>query len=120
MTENRDPMPTSDDGLVTKGHPMLVYTTLRLLLFAVPFGLLLALGAELVWAILIAALASSIVSIFALSRYRDRLSVSLSERKERTRAKMAERERSEDAWDDEMRTQPDDPAPQESDGGNDN
>jgi len=82
---------------------MLVYTALRLLLFAVPFLLLMAFGVELVWALLIAALASSFASIFVLGRFRDQLSVSLSERKERIQQRMVEREQAEDQWDDDQR-----------------
>jgi hypothetical protein len=82
---------------------MLVYTGLRLLLFVVPFGLLVALGMDVVWALLTAAIVSSIASIFVLSRYRDALSVALSQRGERARARSAERARSEDAWDEARR-----------------
>ena len=108
MTDHEEPTASSQDNDASRGHPMLVYTSFRLLLFAVPFGLLMAVGAQLVWALLIAALASSIASIFVLGRYRDRLSLSLSERQERVRTRMAQRESSEDAWDDEQRSKPDD------------
>jgi len=94
--------PQSADTLASR-HPMLVYTLLRLVLFAAPFLLLLAVGMDVVWALLIAAILSSFVSLFVLGRFRDQLSISLSERKERIRVRMAERETSEDAWDDEQR-----------------
>ncbi len=82
---------------------MLVYTGFRLLLFGVPFAVLMAVGVDFVWSVLIAAIGSSIASIFMLTRYRDQLSESLSTRSERMRARSVEREQSEDAWDEARR-----------------
>ena len=82
---------------------MLVYTGMRLLLFAVPFAVLMVAGLDLVWSVLIAAFGSAIASIFLLTRYRDELSESISTRSERMRARRVEREQSEDAWDDARR-----------------
>jgi uncharacterized membrane protein len=84
-------------------HPAIAYTAARLLLFAVPFGLLL-LFVPVVWAVLIAFVFSAIVSVFVLSRMRDAWSASLAGRADRTRARMAERAAAEDAWDEEQRT----------------
>ena len=66
---------------------MLVYTGLRLLLFAVPFAVLMVAGVDFVWSVLIAAFGSAIASIFLLARYRDELSESISTRSERMRAR---------------------------------
>ncbi|HVQ18220.1 MAG TPA: DUF4229 domain-containing protein [Actinomycetes bacterium] len=85
-------------------HPMLVYTGLRLLLFLVPFGILMAVQVPFIWSLLVAALASSFVSIFVLSRFRDQVSVALSQRSSRVKERMAERQQSEDAWDEAHRT----------------
>jgi hypothetical protein len=82
---------------------MLVYTGFRLLLFAVPFVVLMVAGVDFVWSVLIAAIGSAIASIFLLARYRDELSESISNRSERMRARSLEREQSEDAWDDARR-----------------
>jgi hypothetical protein len=114
------PDPAADEvgSSFTARHPLFVYTTLRLVLFAVPLLILLAVQVELVWALLIAAILSSILSIFVLGRYRDQLSMSLSDRNERMRQRMVERETAEDAWDDSRRaTDGVDHDPDESAGG---
>jgi hypothetical protein len=95
------------NGLVSTRHPMLVYSAFRLLLFAVPFAVLMVAGVDFVWSVLIAAIGSAIASIFILARYRDELSESISTRSERMRARSAEREQSEDAWDDAQRAEDD-------------
>jgi hypothetical protein len=84
---------------------MVTYTLLRLVLFLVPFGLLLAVGVAPIWAMLIGFVVSSLISIFALNRQRDQVSVSLVRRRERIRASMAERTASEDAWDEAQRAE---------------
>lgn len=94
---------TEEPPASTTGHPVAMYTALRVLIFAVPFGVLLLLGLNLVWALLISAIASSIASLFVLNRQRDQMSISISNRSDRMRQRMAEREASEDAWDDERR-----------------
>ncbi|HVQ88072.1 MAG TPA: DUF4229 domain-containing protein [Actinomycetes bacterium] len=88
---------------MTSRHPLLVYTALRLVLFVVPFAVLMVFGLDLVWALLLAALGSSIASIFILSSYREALSDSISTRGERMRARAAERAQSEDEWDEANR-----------------
>lgn len=95
MTEER-PAPTG-------AHPVAVYTALRAAIFVVPFVVLLVVGVQLVWALLIAALASSLASVFLLSKQRDQMSIALSGRSERMRQRMAEREAAEDEWDDARR-----------------
>lgn len=92
----------------TGRHPVVAYTALRVLIFAVPFGLLLLFGVDLVWALLIVALLSSLASVFVLSRQRDQMSMALTGRSERIRQRMAEREASEDEWDDARRSAADD------------
>ena len=88
---------------MTQRHPLRVYTAQRIVLFAVPFLVLWAIGLDVVWALLIAAIGSSIASIFVLNRSRDALSASLASRADRAKARMAERTRSEDEWDDAER-----------------
>jgi hypothetical protein len=92
-----------DNRTVPSRHPMLTYTALRVGLFVVPFLVLLALGLDLLWAMLVAAFFSGIVSIVLLSRQRDAVSVAITSRSERARQRMAERTAAEDAWDDAQR-----------------
>lgn len=90
------------------GFPLFVYTLLRLALFAIPFAILVVLGLDVLWAMLLAALASSIASIFVLNRSRDAVSTALAARSDRAKQRMAERTQVEDAWDDARRsTEPD-------------
>ena len=96
------------DG-VNRVPPVLTYSALRVLLFVVPFGILLAVDVPLLWALLVAFLLSAIVSLFALSGQRDAMSASVMRRSERVKATMAEREAAEDAWDDEQRAAADKP-----------
>ncbi|MFZ0323141.1 MAG: DUF4229 domain-containing protein [Actinomycetes bacterium] len=84
--------------------PVITYSVLRLLLFVVPFGILLAVQVPPVWALLVAFLLSAVVSLFALNAQRDAMSISVAQRSERVKAAMAERTAAEDAWDDEQRT----------------
>ena len=88
---------------VSTRHPLLVYTLFRMLLFAVPFAVLLVAGLDFVWSVVVAAIGSSVASIFLLTRYRDQLSESISTRSERMRVRRVEREQSEDDWDDARR-----------------
>jgi len=94
---------------VTRVPPVLTYSVLRLLLFVVPFGILLLVNVSLLWALLISFLLSAIVSLFALSGQRDAMSASVMRRSERVKTMMAEREAAEDAWDDQQRAGTDDP-----------
>jgi len=106
VTGEGEPLGGDHNGSVTSRHPFLVYTALRFLLFVVPFALLLILRVDMVWALLIAVLGSSVASIFVLGPYREQLSMSLTERNEQVKQRMAEREQAEDAWDDVHRTEP--------------
>lgn len=92
----------ADDGSWASRHPVAAYTTARLLLFVVPFGLLLFVS-DFFTAMLIAFLFSAIVSIFALRKQREAMSVSIATRAERANQKMAERSAVEDEWDDAQR-----------------
>lgn len=83
--------------------PVITYSLLRLLLFVVPFVVLLVAQVPVTWALLVAFLLSALVSLFALSGQRDAMSTSVARRSERAQAKMAERAAVEDAWDDEER-----------------
>lgn len=84
-------------------HPTLSYSVARLILFLVPF-LILLLFLDPLLALVIAFIVSAVASIFVLSRMRDAMSVSLTTRSERARQKMAERAASEDAWDEANRS----------------
>lgn len=92
-----------DNRGVADRHPLLTYTLLRTLVFAVPFVLLLLVGVHPLWALVAAAFASGIVSVFLLSRQRDAVSSALTERSDRARRTMAERAAAEDSWDDAQR-----------------
>lgn len=84
-------------------HPTLTYSVARVVLFLLPFLILLPFLDPLL-ALVIAFLLSAIASIFVLSRLRDAMSISLTTRSERARQRMAERAASEDAWDEAKRT----------------
>ena len=83
--------------------PVVAYSLSRFGLFLVPFLVLLLFHVPLMWAVLIAFVFSSLISIFVLSRQRDRVSTSLVERRERIKQTMADRTAAEDAWDDAQR-----------------
>jgi hypothetical protein len=100
MTSPTDP-PAADPR--PPGHPLLVYTGLRLVLFAIPFLILLLLSVPLVWSLLLSALLSSVASLFLLGRFRDQLSIAFSARRERVRQRMAGCEQAEDQWDETRR-----------------
>lgn len=85
--------------------PMITYSLARLVLFGVPFVLLLLVGVDLFWSLLIAFVLSAVVSIFLLSRLRDQVSTGLVERRERIAERMAARSKAEDAWDEAQRSE---------------
>jgi membrane protein implicated in regulation of membrane protease activity len=62
--------------------PLLRYTLLRLLLLAVTGGVLYLVGLRDVWLLVAAFLISGAISLVALSRYRDAVSMSISARQE--------------------------------------
>jgi len=93
---------------------MIAYSLARLVLFGVPFVLLLLVGVDLFWSLLIAFVLSALVSIFLLSGLRDQVSTGLVERRERIAERMAARSKAEDAWDEAHRVEH-----EESDGGSD-
>jgi membrane protein implicated in regulation of membrane protease activity len=86
----------------TARHPAATYTLARLVLFVIPFALLL-LVSEFFTALLVAFLFSAIVSIFLLRKQREALARSVATRAQRANEKMAERAAAEDAWDDANR-----------------
>ena len=96
---------TPDDAWWRR-HPSVTYTGARLLLFLIPFVLLLPFLEPLV-ALVVAFVVSALVSIFVLSGLRDAMSVNLTTRADRANQKMAERAASEDAWDEAQRSGPD-------------
>lgn len=97
----------SSDGVTWwRRHPSLTYTGARLLLFLIPFLLLVTFLDPLV-ALVVAFVVSALVSIFALSGLRDAMSVNITNRADRANEKMAERAASEDAWDEMQRAEPD-------------
>jgi hypothetical protein len=83
--------------------PVVTYSLLRFALFLVPFVVLVVVQVPVMWAVLIAFVVSSLVSIVVLSRQRDRVSTSIVERRERVKTTLAERTAAEDAWDDARR-----------------
>ncbi|HEX5018210.1 MAG TPA: DUF4229 domain-containing protein [Actinomycetes bacterium] len=87
----------------TERHPALTYTGARLAIFALIFVVLLFVVRNLFVALFTAAIASAIISIFALRKQREALSMSIATRAERANQRMAERAASEDAWDDSRR-----------------
>jgi len=72
-------------------------------LFLVP---LLLVTRNLFISLITAAIASSVISIFALRRQRDPLSTAIATRSDRAKHAMADRAASEDAWDDAHRAAP--------------
>lgn len=79
------------------------YTALRALIFVVVAALLWIIGLRGYVLLLVAVLASGVVSLFALSRSRDALSAALISRHRRLKQRMAERTAAEDAWNDQVR-----------------
>ena len=84
-------------------HPALTYTGARLAIFALIFVVLLFVFGNLFVALFSAAIASAIISVFALRKQREALSMSIATRAERANQRMAERAATEDAWDDSQR-----------------
>lgn len=77
-------------------HPVLVYSLLRLLLFAVVAGVLYLLGARDVLLLALAVLLSGLLSFPLLSRYRDAMSARVAGRSERIQSRLREAAESED------------------------
>jgi membrane protein implicated in regulation of membrane protease activity len=72
--------------------PLLRYTLLRLLLLAVTGGVLYLVGLRDLWLLLAAFLVSGAISLFALSRYRDDVSLSISARQEAINQRIAQQQ----------------------------
>ena len=87
----------------TERHPGATYTGARLAIFAGLFVLLLLIIRNVFIALITAAILSSIISVFALRKQRDALSLAIATRAERANQRMAERAASEDSWDEEQR-----------------
>lgn len=79
------------------------YTALRALIFAVVAALLWIIGLRGYVLLLVALLASGVISLFALNRSRDELSATVVNLHRRYKQRMAERTAAEDAWNDEVR-----------------
>lgn len=79
------------------------YTALRALIFVVVAALLWIVGLRGYVLLLVALLASGLVSLFALNRSRDALSAAMVNRHRRFKQRRAERTAAEDAWNDEVR-----------------
>jgi hypothetical protein len=82
---------------------LLRYTLLRVLVFVALAALLWLVGLRGYGLLLTALVASGIVSVFALRRSRDRLSIVVDRRLRTIRTRMAERTGAEDAWNDAER-----------------
>jgi membrane protein implicated in regulation of membrane protease activity len=72
--------------------PLLRYTLLRLLLLAVTGGVLYLVGLRDIWLLLAAFLISGAISLVALSRYRDAVSMSISARQEAINQRIAQQQ----------------------------
>jgi membrane protein implicated in regulation of membrane protease activity len=72
--------------------PLLRYTLLRLLLLAVTGGVLYLVGLRDLWLLLAAFLISGAISLFALSRYRDDVSLSISARQQAINDRIAQQQ----------------------------
>lgn len=90
----------------TARHPAATYTLARLGLFVLFLVPLLLVTRNLFISLITAAIASSVISIFALRRQRDALSTAIATRSDRAKQAMADRAASEDAWDDAQRAAP--------------
>ena len=78
-------------------HATFIYTTSRILLFAVVLGLLYVVGARGLLLIGLAVLISGLLSFVVLSRYRDAMAGSISSRLSNFRQRLDEGTRSEDS-----------------------
>ena len=83
--------------------PMLVYTTARVTLFAVALFVLGLLGLRGLLLLVVAVLASGLLSYVLLSRQRDAMSAAVVQRAGRIRTRARERTEAEDAADDAAR-----------------
>jgi Protein of unknown function (DUF4229) len=79
------------------------YTLLRVLLFLAVAALLWIVGLRGLALVMFAILGSGMISIFALSRSRDAVSVSLANRAAKIKRRIDERAAAEDAWDEQRR-----------------
>jgi len=82
---------------------LLRYTLLRVLLFLAVAALLWIVGLRGLGLVMFAILGSGMISIFALSRSRDAVSVSLANRAAKIKRRIDERSAAEDAWDEQRR-----------------
>jgi Protein of unknown function (DUF4229) len=82
---------------------LLRYTLLRVLLFLAVAALLWIVGLRGLGLVMFAILGSGMISIFALSRSRDAVSVSLANRAAKIKRRIDERSAAEDAWDEQQR-----------------
>jgi hypothetical protein len=84
-------------------HPAVTYTAARFAIFCALLVVLWLVFHNMLVALVSAAILSSIISVFALRKQRDALSVSIATRAERASQRMAERAASEDSWDEAQR-----------------
>jgi uncharacterized membrane protein len=90
-------------------YPVLSYSLARIVLFLVAFGLALAVGLNMFWALVLGLVVSMVASFFLLSKQRDAISANVVDRTARAKARMAERTAAEDAWDDAQRASAESP-----------
>jgi Protein of unknown function (DUF4229) len=83
--------------------PFLVYTALRVGVFAVTLAVLYLLGMRQLLLLVVALLVSGLLSFVLLSRHRDAMSTAVTERGSSLRRRMREATEAEDAADDAMR-----------------
>lgn len=89
------------------GRATLVYSVLRLLLFAALFGLMVLAGFGGLTSLLLAAAVSAVLSYFLLARQRTAMGEGVERRIERAKARAAARTAREDAADELLRAQHD-------------
>jgi len=110
-----DPAPTESGAQVDtdpsaqverpKGHPMMVYTLVRLGLFVVFTAIVLLFVHNVLIAALLGAIISGIVSFFLLNKLRDKASVAVAPTVDGMKQKMAARRDEEDAAAEAMRVE---------------
>lgn len=98
-----EPAPATETPAASGGHPVLVYTGLRLLLLVITAGVLYLFGLRNILLLLVFAfLISGVISIFALNRRREVAAVEVVTAVQKVNQRIDESARAEDAPDDDL------------------
>jgi hypothetical protein len=98
-----EPAPAADAPAASGGHPVLVYTGLRLLLLVITAGVLYLFGLRNILLLLVFAfLISGVISIFVLNRRREVAAVEVVTAVQKVNQRIDESARAEDAPDDDL------------------